>query len=74
LKNVQFNAVFMVHHDGSPSRHFLVELSVVQRNSKGVELHCTSVGWAHLPFKPLPSISSIPVFLGTPRRIYTLNP
>jgi hypothetical protein len=32
------------------------------------------VGWAHLPFKPLPSISSIPVFLGTPRRIYTLNP
>ncbi len=74
VKNVEVNAAFIAHHDGSPSRHFLLELSVVQRNSRGVELQCTSLGWAHLPLKPVPNIAALPLFLGSPRRIYTLNP
>jgi hypothetical protein len=47
---------------------------MVQRNSRGVELQCTSLGWAHLPLKPVPNITALPLFLGSPRRIYTLNP
>lgn len=74
VKNVQVNAAFIAHHDGSPSRHFVLELSVVQRNSRGVELQCTSLGWTHLPLKPVPNVAALPLFLGSPRRIYTLNP